>query len=205
MDIVNTDVRATRTKQTIKIVCLKLLKEKSIEKITVSEICTLAKIHRSTFYNHYQDVYDLFDEVISDTETSLGQQLHEPSNTYKSFEETKNLIKNIIIFIQNNPELVLLQDAQKNSVLGNSLYNQVKDRIANSFDIYPPEDYRHYTTAFAMGGIIRSVKIWFKNGQKTDVDEFADFITRLYFWGSVKIKESECSEMLEKKEGEIDG
>lgn len=194
------DARVKKTKQIIKIVFLELLKEKPVKKITVSEICALAKIHRSTFYTHYQDIYYLFDEVIADTETSLRRQLYEPSNAYKSFEETKNLIKNIIKFVQNNPEIVSLQDDDKNSVIAKPLYNQVKDRISNSFEIYPPDDYRHYTTSFAMGGIVRSVKLWFNNGQKTDVDEFADYITRLYFWGSVKIKETECPEMLGKEE-----
>lgn len=36
-----------------------LMKTDPIEKITVSEICGLARINRSTFYNHFLDIYDV--------------------------------------------------------------------------------------------------------------------------------------------------
>lgn len=38
-------------------------KKKNISKITVREVCEMAGINRSTFYAHYQDVYDLFEKV----------------------------------------------------------------------------------------------------------------------------------------------
>lgn len=44
-------------------VFLKLIKEKSIEKITVSEICEKADVNRSTFYRNYYDIYDLEEKV----------------------------------------------------------------------------------------------------------------------------------------------
>ena len=40
-----------------------------IGKITVREICEGAGVHRSTFYAHYQDVYDLVEKV----EQSMSQ------------------------------------------------------------------------------------------------------------------------------------
>lgn len=42
---------------------LQLVEEKSIDKITVSEICEMADINRSTFYRHYYDIYDLDEKV----------------------------------------------------------------------------------------------------------------------------------------------
>lgn len=42
---------------------LQLVEEKSIDKITVSEICEIANINRSTFYRHYYDIYDLDEKV----------------------------------------------------------------------------------------------------------------------------------------------
>lgn len=40
-----------------------LLSEKEMEKITVSEICRMTGIHRTSFYLHFQDVYDLMDKL----------------------------------------------------------------------------------------------------------------------------------------------
>ena len=41
----------------------KLIKEKSPDKITVSDIIKTAGIARSTFYNHYQDIPSLISAV----------------------------------------------------------------------------------------------------------------------------------------------
>ena len=47
--------------------------QRQIGKITVREICERAEIHRSTFYAHYRDVYDLVEKV----EQNMSGQLTE--------------------------------------------------------------------------------------------------------------------------------
>lgn len=51
------------TKKVIREAFVKLLQDKPIEKIRISELCELADIHRGTFYQHYQDIYDLQDSI----------------------------------------------------------------------------------------------------------------------------------------------
>ena len=55
--------RAVETENRIKYVFLNLLKEKDISRISVSEICKRAEIHRTTFYVHYKDVADLIELI----------------------------------------------------------------------------------------------------------------------------------------------
>ncbi len=40
-----------------------LLSEKDVPAITVSEICRMSGIHRTSFYLHFQDVYELMDRI----------------------------------------------------------------------------------------------------------------------------------------------
>ena len=40
---------------------LSLLKQKSFEQISVKELCRESKTGRSTFYNYFDDIYDLLD------------------------------------------------------------------------------------------------------------------------------------------------
>ena len=40
---------------------LELLKTKSFDNIKVTEICDKALIHKTTFYNHFEDKYELLD------------------------------------------------------------------------------------------------------------------------------------------------
>ncbi len=42
---------------------ISLLKKKSFEYVTVSEICKAAGVNRSTFYLHYETLGDLLDET----------------------------------------------------------------------------------------------------------------------------------------------
>lgn len=57
---------AVQTENRIKYVFLNLLKEKDISRISVSEICKQAEIHRTTFYVHYKDVADLMEHLVEE-------------------------------------------------------------------------------------------------------------------------------------------
>jgi len=61
----NTDnnARFQETERKIKQAYGVLAQKKLSSKITVSDICREAKIHRTTFYGHYEDVIDLMDQV----------------------------------------------------------------------------------------------------------------------------------------------
>ena len=55
--------RNTGTKQQIKNAFTKLLKEKGMDSLTISEIAKDANINRGTFYLHYIDKYDLLEKL----------------------------------------------------------------------------------------------------------------------------------------------
>lgn len=58
--------RYNETKNKIKGTFLKLLEEKEMSQITVTEICREARIHRTTFYGHYEDVSALMNEMVEE-------------------------------------------------------------------------------------------------------------------------------------------
>ena len=55
---------ALRSRRMIREAFLSLLREKSFEKITVTDVVNRADINRSTFYAHYPDVRGLVDSII---------------------------------------------------------------------------------------------------------------------------------------------
>ena len=62
------------TRQAIMYSLLKLLQEKSIDKITVKDICELCEINRNTFYYYYSDIYQVLEELLKfETEKSLKE------------------------------------------------------------------------------------------------------------------------------------
>lgn len=61
------DIRKEKTQSAIKNAFLELHARKALEKITIKELCTLAQINKSTFYSHYDDIYDLSDQLQRET------------------------------------------------------------------------------------------------------------------------------------------
>ena len=53
------DLRTEKTENAIKNAFIQLRAKKALEKITIKELCESARIHKSTFYSHYQDIYEL--------------------------------------------------------------------------------------------------------------------------------------------------
>ena len=57
------DLRVLKTKKSIKEAFLELRKKHSIDEIKVNALCEMAMINKTTFYNHYRDVYELAEEL----------------------------------------------------------------------------------------------------------------------------------------------
>ncbi|WP_260980752.1 TetR/AcrR family transcriptional regulator [Bacillus pumilus] len=60
------DKRATESKQQLRKALFQLLSEKEWEKISVQDLTKAAGIHRTTFYQHYEDKFDLAQQVMDE-------------------------------------------------------------------------------------------------------------------------------------------
>lgn len=60
------DLRVRRTYKFLWDALLKLMMEHDFEAITVTDICEHAMVHRTTFYKHYTDKYELLSQGIQD-------------------------------------------------------------------------------------------------------------------------------------------
>ena len=66
------DRRTLRTEKAIFEALAELLTEKEISKVTVQELSDMAMINRVTFYNHFLDVYDLYEKLETNVLTEMG-------------------------------------------------------------------------------------------------------------------------------------
>ncbi|HZG72150.1 MAG TPA: TetR/AcrR family transcriptional regulator C-terminal domain-containing protein [Chondromyces sp.] len=73
-----TDLRIVKTKEALHHALLELLNEKALEDISISEICRKAKINRGTFYLHYNQIEDLFEEYFKEITADLARSYQEP-------------------------------------------------------------------------------------------------------------------------------
>lgn len=100
---INENRRTSRyTVHMIQNVFLELLKEKPVAKITVKEICEHAEINRSTFYKHYQDVYDLMEKLENEAVEAFEKLL----DSYVQNETVPALVT-LLTSLRENRELLL--------------------------------------------------------------------------------------------------
>lgn len=57
------DLRIVKTKKAIREAFLQVRKTTPLEKMKVRDLCRIALINKSTFYNHYEDVFALSEEM----------------------------------------------------------------------------------------------------------------------------------------------
>ena len=72
------DLRIEKTERGIKNAFIELRSRKSLEKITVKELCESARINKSTFYAHYKDIYDLSDAMEEEVVQSITNSIQHP-------------------------------------------------------------------------------------------------------------------------------
>lgn len=76
--MMKTDLRVFKTKEALRKALVILLKEKGLNSISVTELCQLANVNRGTFYAHYGQVENLFEEYFKSIMKDLGDSYQEP-------------------------------------------------------------------------------------------------------------------------------
>ena len=74
------DLRTERTKRSIINAFIDLRAKKTLEKITVKELAELAYINKATFYSHYQDIYDLSEQLEKEAIVNLLKNIPHPES-----------------------------------------------------------------------------------------------------------------------------
>ncbi|KRL63241.1 transcriptional regulator [Lentilactobacillus diolivorans DSM 14421] len=123
---------AQRTLEAFSKTMLELLSQKSFEHISVNEICDISNFPRATFYNYFDDKYDLVDycwytlakEIQVDKVTKVESDralIVYFDRLYDIFDKNKHLLNNIL---QNN---------QFSGQLVNSFINYFKNTMQKIF------------------------------------------------------------------------
>ncbi|MDE6733308.1 MAG: TetR/AcrR family transcriptional regulator [Oscillospiraceae bacterium] len=67
------DKRVIRTKKAIKAALFRIMEEKDISSISISELTREANVNRRTFYTHYHSITDILEEIEGDLVEALGR------------------------------------------------------------------------------------------------------------------------------------
>jgi len=182
------DRRVAYTKLVLREALLKLMKNQHISDITITSVCELADINRSTFYLHYRDQYDLLhqieDEVLRDVGEflSLAQEMAQGENTWRPV--TLDMMLLILEYAKSNLELakVLFGDNCDFS-FKQDIMNLVKKVVP-----FPesPLDQRTIDIIMnhAINGSVDLIGRWLDEGATEDPAVIADLMLKLVYSGT---------------------
>ena len=113
---------------------LSLLEKKDIEFITVTEVTNKAGVNRSTFYLHYDNIYELLEETIE----NLNKQFITSFNMKKPFNAlskknafllTDELLKPYLNFVKENKRVLKLIHQKPQLFQSRNAYKKMYDNI----------------------------------------------------------------------------
>lgn len=179
------DRRVIKTKRAIKNAFARLLAEKDINDITISDIADLADINRKTFYNYYAGVYEIVDEIENDiadafdrvlTESDFKDNLKTP---LQAFEKLTAIINTDLDFFG------YLLSMESNANLAAKIVNLLKAKTRALVLPYVPVDERKVDLMldFTMSGLVAVYQHWFNSDRRESLDEISENINLLCFKG----------------------
>jgi len=94
------DRRVRKTKRALRNGLAELMADKELRNLTVRELTAKVDIHRATFYAHYKDIYDLYEQMEDSVVTELNDLI------MQNYTQTPNYFYNIIFeYIMENKQL----------------------------------------------------------------------------------------------------
>ena len=168
---------------------ISLLKKKSFDYITVSEICEEAGVNRSTFYLHYETIGDL---LVETTRYLLDDFLSYFSSDNNSVAlDLMNCQLSELFFVCDkylSPYLSYIRDRKEifgtalvcNQTLGfEDVYKRMFDNIFNPIleRFHYPSSNRQYVMMYYLNGVNAIVLEWLRNGCDKSVQEISEIIS----------------------------
>ncbi len=176
------DYRVVLTQKMFKTAFLQLLKEKPIQDITIRELCSVAGVNRGTFYSHYQDIYELLEQI----EKEMFDELQKTLSDYEEAKENSFYVE-LFRFFQNNSEMcTILLDKNSDREFVEKLLAYGKQIFlkTNAVDNINPR-YLELFYEYVANGCIRVLSSWIKSGMKESVEEIADLMENIVVRGSM--------------------
>lgn len=131
-----TDRRSRKTKKMLKELFIDLLKQRPLKKITITELCELADINRSTFYLHYCDIYALLEDIEKDCLSEFEMLAERITCQTISPDQVTKIILEYIYSQKDLLSLLLLKNSE------DSFWQKLNQKIVSLFKIKTLQNYQ---------------------------------------------------------------
>lgn len=165
---------------------LLLLEKKDLEYITVKEICQKAGVNRSTFYLHYENIIDLFQETVEmlNKEFCSSFKLKDATNIIKNGTAedavfiTEEFLVPYLNFVKKNKKILQLIHKKPKLFNNDGIYKNMSTEIfypvLSKFNI--PKAEIPYRLEYFTRGVAGIVSKWVELNCEMPIDNIVELI-----------------------------
>jgi AcrR family transcriptional regulator len=161
------DLRMVKTRRQIKDAFLKLRERHMPEKIKVKDICDLAQINKTTFYNHYTDSMELSNEI---DEHAIDKILSAFPTREQLLADPKAYMTELLQTLERESAHLKTVFRGKHDVLCAELEERLYRLCSGLTDGFENQ----ICLSFSIGGFVRVVKDYLFADTKYNVEQVAE-------------------------------
>lgn len=165
--------RKKQSQETIEKTFVELLQTKEVKDISVSDICKISKLNRSTFYANYIDIYDLVEKLQT-------RMINEFLNVYLEEQKAEKHSYNFLKLFQDIKENQIFYKTyfKLNFDFSNTFIDKVSDEEMMKF--FGTNKNKDYHITFFKAGLNAIIKKWLNNGCLETPEEINEVIISEY-------------------------
>lgn len=144
-----------------------LMEEKELSKITVSKLVQRADINRGTFYNHYDNVY----EIAKDFEDELLTVLIDSSKEFNNLDDVFNFLDDVTNYLKENEEQYKMVLTSKEPLLFlEKLNNMLQENLLLYLKKSNNKNAIEANVSFYVDGVLNQALRYFKGETSYNLD-----------------------------------
>jgi len=166
---------AIRSRQLIHNAVAELLHEKSLEKITVSDVVRRANINRSTFYAHYENIPSVLTSLLQQTFIPIINILSEESIPLE--KAPRIILKNVQTLLESDLQFYKkLMTSNISSSFQEHLAEVVLEYLhTHASSTHKIDDVISLNIRYCTGGLMNLYKDWFNGRMQISLEELTNF------------------------------
>ena len=160
------DRRIRRTKELLRRSLTQLLMEKDLKDITVRELTEHADINRGTFYLHYQDIYDLFEQAEKEILNDFSNIIVKHKQQHRQVIWLPVLLDAFKFIAANADIFIALLRTRETTFLSKIIEMSRPQNTADWEQLFGTgkEEFYEYYYAFITSGCVALLRRWFSQG-----------------------------------------
>lgn len=183
----NRTTKFTNTAALMQQALFKLLDKKEFNEIGIAEICKVAGVNRSTFYDHYQNTADLLQEAVNGSIADFTKQFGNLDITHsKAINEDSNILASEKYLVP------YLEYVKQNKIMFRAYNNNPHTFSSNTYDdiliknIFTPIYKKNgvyddtvimYMSKYFLAGVNKIISEWVNRDCKDDILFIVEMIT----------------------------